>query len=323
MSCPRRSAHTRRSSGFGTRPRRTLLVGLIAVVTAAVGVMVPASPAAASVQREPGLHQYLGVWNYDKPDPATLNNVAVLSCPSPGSGCADVPLPLPLEIPQVGNVEFTAAADGTVLGRTDQGCTWKFVVTPDSLELASTTQTCFNQNIGSSYTITRWSVTVTGNHERESIVSISHQPNGVDLIATMDSGSRTRVRGVGGFRSFSRFLGRWTYDPADFHTLRNVVSTDHGTAYPAEGTISFTSDVYGTIVAHTPDSCRWTLSVQGNTAELDPAMQTCHLAQGTVSLRYWAIATDGLHDNTFMSGSEDLNGEHTNTYLFIGSLTKA
>jgi len=78
--------------------------------------------------------------------------------------------------------------------------------------------------------------------------STSHQPNGVDLIATMTSGSRTRVDGSGGAKSFSRFLGSYTYNPADFNTLTNVVVTDKGTIYPEQGTVRFTAKNRRTIV---------------------------------------------------------------------------
>ena len=53
----------------------------------------------------------------------------------------------------------------------------------------------------------------------------------------MTSGSRTRVDGSGGAKSFSRFLGSYTYNPADFNTLTNVVVTDKGTIYPEQGTV--------------------------------------------------------------------------------------
>jgi hypothetical protein len=96
-------------------------------------------------------------------------------------------LPLPLHIPQIGNIVFSAAANGMVVGRTDQGCAWTFTVRSDSLEL-SEAQSCFNHNIGSAYTLTRWSVTVVGNHERETIIGISHQPTG-DLVTTMHDGA--------------------------------------------------------------------------------------------------------------------------------------
>src|SRR5262249_31542863 len=156
----------------------------------------------------------------------------------------------------------------TVNGHTDQGCTWNFDVKPASLELSSTTQQCFNQNIGSSYNVTKWSVTVEGKKEHEKIVTLGPQRNGIDPPKPTKSGSRTKVDGAGDAKSFSRFLGEYTYNPADFHTLSNVETTDKGTAYPQRGAVQFTSKAFGTIVAHTPDGCDWTLTVSGNTAEL-------------------------------------------------------
>jgi hypothetical protein len=320
MSAPKRLSHARSRSGL-MRMRITLLACLAALCSA---VGLPYGIAAASAAPMPSIQKYLGYWNYDQPNMATLNNVGVLTCPDGGSQC-DSQLPLPLKIPQVGWVLFSPGPNGTVNGHTDQGCTWKFKATPTDLELSSTTQKCFNYNIGSSYNITKWSVTVTGDKEHEEIVSTSHQPYGVDLIATMKSGSRTRVDGSGGARSFSRFLGGYTYDPADFSTLTNVVVTDKGSAYPEQGTVQLTRKNRGTILAHTPDGCTWTLAVRGNTAELDPATQTCHLADGETSLRYWAIVTDdGVHVSTFSSGSTTLNGQQpVNNYLFIGALTRS
>jgi hypothetical protein len=278
----------------------------------------------ASAAPAPDVQKYLGYWNYDQPNLTTLNNVDVLACPGGGGRC-DPQLPLPLKIPQVGWVLFTAGPNGTVNGLTDQGCTWNFKVTPTGLELSSTTQECFNHDIGSSGNITKWSVTVTGNKEYEQIVATSHQPNGVNLIGTMTSGSRTRVNGPGGAKSFSRFLGAYTYNPADLNTLTNTVVTDTGAAYPEQGTVQFTRKNHSTILAHTPNGCNWTLAVRGNTAELDPATQTCHLADGQTSLRCWAMVTDdGEHINAFSTGSTTLNGQQpTNNYLFIGALTRS
>lgn len=277
----------------------------------------------ASAAPVPSVQQYLGYWNYDQPDLTTLNNVDVLACPDGGGQC-DPQLPLPLKVPQVGWVLFSMGPNGTVNGHTDQGCTWNFQVTATGLELSSTTQQCFNVNVGSAYNITKWSVTVEGNTEHEEIVSISHQPNGVNLIGTMNSGSRTRVDGVDGTASFSRFLGSFRYDPADFHTLTNVVATSNGTVFPEQGSVQFTEKDRSTILAHTPDGCNWTFAVRGNTAELDPATQTCHLATGDISFHYWALVTDdGEHMNAFRAGTTTLNGQPpTNTYLFVGALTR-
>src|SRR5258708_439039 len=131
------------------RLRAALLSGLVAVAaTAAFG--------SATAAAEPGsrAQKYYGYWNYDQPHAPTLNNVAVLACPDGTSQC-DSQLPLPLRIPQIGWVLFSAGPGGTVNGHTDQGCTWNFTVTPGGLELSSTTQQCFNQNIGSAYNITK------------------------------------------------------------------------------------------------------------------------------------------------------------------------
>jgi hypothetical protein len=277
--------------------------------------------AGACSQSESDVEKYLGTWNYDQPDLATSNNIDVLACPDGGGQC-DPQLPLPLKVPQIGWVVFSLAKDGTINGRTDQGCLWNFDVTSTGLELSSMTQSCFNKNIGSAGTLTRWSVTVDGDKEHESIVAVSHQPNGVDIIGTMNSGSRTRVSGADD--DPSRFLGGWTYDPVNLQTLVNVAATDKGTIVPQQGTISITSADNRKIVAHTPEGCQWTLAVQGNTAELDPGMQTCSVASASqVSLRYWALATDdGAHINTFRSGATNMNGQMTNVALYVGALTK-
>jgi hypothetical protein len=298
-----------------------LLFGLVVLFAAGM----PAGTAEASPPPQASAQPYLGTWNYDQPDQATMRNIAVLSCPPGGAGCPSGLLPLPLHIPQIGNIVFAAAADGRVVGRTDQGCTWTFTVRSDSLEL-SEAQSCFNHTIGSAYTLTRWSVTVVGNHERETIIGISHQPTG-DLVTTMHHGARTRATGVGGFPAMARFLGAWTYDPASPHTLVNMLVTvpsgaDDPVLSPVQGAVRVTSEHYGVIVAHTADGCRWTLAVQGNTAELDPATQTCRLASGTVTLFFWSAASDGEHENSVMAGIKDRNGQESNFYLYIGALTK-
>jgi hypothetical protein len=283
--------------------------------------------AVATAATDTNAAKYYGMWNYDQPDSATLNNVVVLACPDGGGQC-DQQLPLPLQVPQVGWVVFSPGPNGTVNGHTDQGCTWNFSVQPTGLELSSTTQQCFNQAIGSSGNLTKWSVQVNGNRETESTVAVSHQPNGVELIGTMKSGSRTKVvDGQVSAKFVQRFLGDYSYNLADFHTLTNVVSTDKGTAYPEQGTVRFsaTDEGRGKINAHTPDGCDWTLDVRGDTAELDPATQTCHTANGDTSLHYWALVTDdGQHIDGFRAGSTTTDGQTpTNTYLFIGALTRS
>jgi hypothetical protein len=321
VSQRQRSAHAQPGNRPRTRRWTALLFGLVVLIAAGV----PAGTAEASPPPPASAQKYLGTWNYDQPDPATMRNIAVLSCPPAGNGCASSQLPLPLHIPQIGNIVFSAAANSMVVGRTDQGCTWTFAVTDQSLEL-SEAQSCFNRNIGSAYTLTRWSVTVVGNHERETIIGISHQPTG-DLVTTMHHGARTRVSGVGGFPAMARFLGAWTYDPASPQTFVNMLVTVPSGAgvpsvSPVQGAVRVTSEHYGAIKAHTDDGCVWTLAVQGNTAELDPATQTCQLATGTVRVFFWSAASDGDHQHSVMAGVRDRYGQQSTFYLYIGALTK-
>jgi hypothetical protein len=322
MSHGQRSAHAQPRNGPRTRWWRALLFGLVALIAAAA----PVGIAEASASPRASVQKYLGTWNYDQPDDATMRNIAVISCPPGGNGCASSQLPLPLRIPQIGNIVFSAASNGMVVGRTDQGCTWNFAVTSHSLELSPPGQFCFNHNIGSSYTLNRWTVTVAGKHEQEAITGISHQPTG-DLVTTMNYGARTKVTGVGGFRAMARFLGGWTYDPASSQTLVNMAVTvpsggGDAVVSPVQGAVWFTSERYGTVVAHTADGCRWTLAVQGNTAELDPASQTCRLATGSVTIFFWSAASDGEHENSIMAAVKDLNGQKSTFYLYIGALTR-
>ncbi|KAB8197095.1 hypothetical protein FH608_000515 [Nonomuraea phyllanthi] len=304
-------------------------LGLLAAVAAifAVATAAPYGSTTASAATGTNAAKYYGMWNYDQPDAATLNNIDVLACPDGGGQC-DPQLPLPLQVPQVGWVVFSPGPGGTVNGQTDGGCTWNFRVQRTGLELSSTTQECTNRAVGSPGNITKWSVQVKGDHETESIVTVSHQPNGVDLIGTMSSGSRTKVTGGRhNGRFVQRFLGDYDYDPADFRTLTNVVSTDKGTVYPEQGTVRFSGTRHdrGKINAHTPDGCDWTLVVRGNTAELDPDTQTCHTANGDRSLYYWALVTDdGQHINGFLAGSTTAPGQPpTNTFLYVGALTRS
>jgi hypothetical protein len=319
------SAHAASPDDLRRRPWRAALFGLF--LLAATGV--PMSTAQASATPANTAQKYLGTWNYDKPDRASMRNIAVISCPTGGNGCSSSQLPLPLDIPQLGNIVFSAAADGVVVGRTDQGCTWLFEVTARSLELSPPGQYCFNHNIGSSYTLNRWSVITAGNHEREVITGISHQPNGDDLLTTMNYGARTRVTGVGGVHAMDRFFGRWTYDPANAQTLVNMAVTipaDVGAAgggvSAVQGSVWFTGKRYGVIEARTADGCRWTLAVQGNTGELAPAGQTCQLATGTMRLVFWSVVSDGEHANSMLAATKELNGRTSNLYLYIGELTR-
>ncbi|MGA4544379.1 hypothetical protein ACPA54_30760 [Uniformispora flossi] len=306
---------------------RTTFV-ICAVIGALFAALVSTSlaPTEAAANANADMAKYLGYWNYDQPNELTLNNVSVLACPD-GTGACDRALPLPLRVPQVGWELFTPGPNGTVNGTSDQGCTWNFKVTRTGLELSSTTQQCFNPAVGSWGNLTKWNVQVKGNRETEQITAISHQPDGVDLIGTMKTGSRTKVvPGRDGGKFIHGFVGDYTRTPADMHSLVNVAVTDQGMAYPAQDALHITADraAKGRINAHTADGCNWSFSVRGNTAELDPATQTCHTETGDLTLLYWAMATDdGRHINDFLHGTITRPGMPTsNVYLYSGLLAR-
>ncbi len=306
-------------------------LAILAVVVAlfAVAAVAPFGSATASAGTDTAAAKYYGLWNYDQPDVATLNNVAVLACADGGTSCSHNPqMPLPLSIPQVGWIDFSQGPNGTLYGHTDQGCTWNFAVTPGGLELSSTTQLCFNTTIGQYYSIKQWSVQVAGNAEYEQIISQSIQPNGDILYTTMnfhskDRPSRHKVIGDRADAAVNRFVGSFTYDPFSFQTLDNITVTDKGAALPESGPVRIDRADGTRIVAHTPDGCSWTFGVHGNTAELlDPATQSCRIGSRTFSLRYWALVTDdGTHLSAFRSGYTFENGL-TNYYTFISSLSR-
>ncbi|MEV6967003.1 hypothetical protein AB0M47_18000 [Hamadaea sp. NPDC051192] len=337
------SAGARRQHGLRIRLWTALLFGLavllafgvpvgVAAASSRPAANVPAGLAQASIsQGNPSARlgeRYLGRWNYDQPDPATGNNVAVLACRDGGTSCSQNPqLPLPLSIPQVGWIDFSPGPNGSLYGHTDQGCTWNFAVKPGGLELSSTNQLCFNSTIGQYYSIKQWSVQVAGDVEYEQIISQSIQPNGDVLYTTMNFGTRGRpsrhkVAGDGDKSAANKFVGSFTYDPYSFQNLDNITVTDKGSAAPEVGVVHIDRIDGNKIVAHTPDGCNWALGVQGNTAELlDPATQSCQVGSNTVSLRYWAIVTDdGKRLSAFRSGYTFENGL-TNNYTFISSLT--
>ncbi|WP_062437310.1 hypothetical protein [Herbidospora daliensis] len=247
----------------------------------------------------PPAHDYLGTWNYDQPDRATMRNVAVVGATPP------------IHVPQIGDIVFTRTG-ARITGRTDQGCTWTFAVRPASLELDPPTQNCFNRVIGSAYTITKWSVTVAGRHLRESIEAVSHQPGG-DYAFRLDDGRRTRATAGPG----ARFAGSWRYDPADPAARVNVVTTrydDRVTQTPRQGEVAF-SGRGRVLTARTGDGCAWRLTARGNTAKLDPAGQTC----GGTTLSFWTVASDGHRQASVQAGTGPDGGAFL---LSVGALTR-
>jgi hypothetical protein len=261
------------------------------------------------------------MWNYDLPDQQISTNIAVIACSAGNTSCAGKP---PIKIPQIGYVIFSAGPDGSVIGHTDQGCTWRFAAHPGGLELSPAPQYCFNHVIGSGYTITSWPVTFSGQHEMETVTAISHLPNG-DYDFVLQNGRRTKAGNQPG--SAHRFTGGWNYDPADPQTGVNFETTQYtepdgqvNVVHTAlTGQVTFTTGHNHLITAQTGDGCRWTLSTAGNTAELQPASQTCQLGNSTEALSFWSIAGNGKHQVSVMAGTDPQGG----TFLLTnGSLTR-
>jgi len=265
------------------------------------------SPGASAAPAPGGDSQYLGRWNYDQPDYATMTNIAEMNVPGG------------LLAPQIGDVVFTREPHGRIVGRTDVGCTWRFRAVPGALELDPPSQLCHNPTMNIAYTITRWTVTVSGQRERETIEATSHHPDR-DYVFVLRNGARTKA----GASNTRDFLGSWSYDPADPTTGVNMRSTSTDsqppTAVPEQGTARIVGDYENRITARTDDSCTWTLLVRGNTAKLDPPVQTC-IPTGTaaVTLHYWTITSDGTRQASIIIGTDQHGGQFA---ISKGSLTK-
>jgi hypothetical protein len=305
-------------------PRLSVLVVALSLSVAAwvaIGIAGPHQAQAKSTA--PSQHDYLGTWNYDQPDRASMRNIAVISCPAASTSCRPSP---PLLVPQIGNIVFSRTAGGGIVGHTDQGCTWTFQVLAASLELEPPSQYCFNHVIDSSYTITKWSVTLSEHSERETIQAISHQATG-DYEFRLVNGSRTKVVGHDWRQARSVFPGTWQYDPPDPQSRMNTLVTRYTgpdgqvqvVQSPQRGLVTLTSGRQQTMTARTEDGCSWALAARGNTAELEPALQTCQTPRGTVMVRFWAIASDGKQQASVMAGVDERGGRFL---LSIGSLTK-
>lgn len=287
--------------------------GAVLLVMAAAAVVPQLSQAEATEAESKVIGKYLGRWNYDQPDRATMTNIATSNVPGRE------------RVPQIGDIVFTAEGQGRIVGRTDVGCTWRFKATRASLELDPPSQLCHNPTSNIAYTITRWTVTVDGAHETETIIAKSHHPDR-DYDFVLNTGARTKAKEYDPGAT-AKFTGTWTYDPADLATGVNIRTTfrraPDGTTTPErteeQGHVTVTRDYGNRITARTGDGCTWSLVARGNTAKLDPAIQTCTLPTSTaITIRSWTIATDGRKQASVMTGTDERGG---NFALTIGSLS--
>jgi hypothetical protein len=264
--------------------------------------------------------RYAGIWNYDQPSAATGANVGTIQCPATGKANQG----FVLVVPQIGNLTMTRKEDGRLEGRTDQGCTWTFTDHGSSSELDPAPQSCFNKVIGSSYTITHWSIQVDGNHETESIEAKSHLPMG-DCDFALKQGKRAKADDTD---STGLFVGDWAYDPPNPQTHSNMLvyqgeSERRGPgASPQTGLVSFSKAGEHALTARTADGCSWRLDVYGNTALL-PSPQTCELAGSKITMNHWSIASNGTQQNTVMTMTQDVEGKARTALLAAGNLSKS
>jgi len=248
--------------------------------------------------------------------------VGTIQCPATGKANQG----FVLVVPQIGNLTMTRKEDGRLEGRTDQGCTWTFTDHGSSSELDPAPQSCFNKVIGSSYTITHWSIQVDGNHETESIEAKSHLPMG-DCDFALKQGKRAKADDTD---STGLFVGDWVYDPPNPQTHSNMVqlvyqgdSERRGPgAAPQTGRVSFSKAGEHTLTARTADGCSWRLDVYGNTALL-PSPQTCDVAGSKITMNHWSIASNGTQQNAVMSMTQDAEGKTRTASLAAGNLSRS
>ncbi|MFB7717591.1 hypothetical protein [Nocardia sp. NPDC056100] len=282
--------------------RRRLRVFLTAAALTAWVLATNAIPHPASAA-DP-IDSYLGVWNYTHPDRAAGTNIASLD------------IPVPVQFPQIGTVTF-AREPGGVTGTSDQGCTWHFIPAPDGFALRDPTQSCFNKVIGSSYTMTVWNIRFQGDHASETIHAISHQPLG-DIGFTLPRGERQRANTTPRQETLQSLTGTWTYTPANVLTGVNTLNWFTAPT-PQTGTIHITPAPANQIhVATLENGCTWTLSADGNTAELSPPTQTCQTPKGQLTMTFWAISSNGTTQHSVAAGQSP---DGTQFQLTTGELT--
>ncbi|WP_189094702.1 hypothetical protein [Nocardia jinanensis] len=287
-------------------------------------ILLPLTVAAAAIACTPQpshtddrssiVEKYLGKWNYTQPDRATMTNITVSDAPGR------------TQVPTIGDLVVTTEGPDRIVGRTDLGCTWRFKATAASLELDPPSQLCHNPTQNVKYTVTQWTVTVNGDQEKETIRAKTHHPER-DYDFVLENGVRTKTEEYDP-EAAEKFTGTWAYDSVDPTTGINMRTT----ARPApgdtrltersqeHGNVRITQDYDNRVTARTDDGCTWTLLARGNTARLDPAVQTfTRPTSAAVTLRSWTITTDGERQASMVTGTDEQGG---NFILSTGSLSK-
>jgi hypothetical protein len=282
------------SSYYRSRMKRAL-TALVGCVLAACGTSNSSAPLGPSAA-------FVGTWNYDLPNAVNGENLADLDCPAAPNAPA-----FQAQVPQIGNIVFSQTSATELSGTTDQGCTWKFSVVGSTASLTSP-QTCFNKVIGSSYTITQWTIAadnnrVDSNRASEVMVATSHQA--VECSFKIASGRRTKLSANDAADPTVPFVGTWVYVPPDAAGTNSAVlacmGADAGTAsyVPQTGLITISKGDDKRLAVRTDLGCTASLRAEGNTAELIASNGVC---AGGPTPAFWSMATDGKEMVQILSG---------------------
>lgn len=241
---------------------------------------------------------FVGVWNYDHPALASGFGIATLECPA-----SDLSPPLSLLLPQIGWLSFERTGPDRLDGTTDQGCAWTFSVEDDVATIDPVGQSCFNANIGSSYTITAWTVALGDDgHASESLSAVSHHE--VDCAFELTDAARTRFDPSAGDLT-APFVGTWLLDPPDAQagSVAVVTCPDAAPSYvPQVGALTIVRVDDDTIAITTEAGCTSTLDLRDHTAELATPAASC---DGGPVPSFWSFETDGMDAFQTQSGALD------------------
>jgi hypothetical protein len=293
-----------------TTPRLALVLSLAA--TPLAGCSGSSSDAAES--SDPTA-PFVGTWNYDQPNTASGLGIATLSCPA-GNGRPA----LALKQPQVGNVVYTKTGDGTFSGTTDVGCHWTFAVNGNTADLSPASQRCENNALGASYTLTKWTITVQGNTETETIEAAADPSTGCKW--ELPQAGRTLVDPNAADDPTTAFVGTWAFDAPDFAAGRNVAmltcpagpGAGQPKFVPFGGTLSIAKSA-DQLVTLTSGQCSWNFHVDGTTAELQVGGPPCPTGQAP---SFWTMVSDGQHISAVVSEAN----QGCRLVLGSGALTK-
>lgn len=125
----------------------------------------------------------------------------------------------------------------------------------------------------------------------------------------------------------AKLVGTWAYAPADPAAGVNIrtVRTRAGDVpnverSPERGAVEITGADGDRIIARTDDGCAWSLVARGNTAKLDPPIQTCTPATSTaITIESLTITTDGTRQISVMTGTDEHGADFV---LTEGNLSK-